>query len=218
MDISTQNFFISATDTGVGKTYFSVQIINKLVQSGSLQRNEIAYFKPIQCGEELSDTGSRTDFDYVSDKTGVDVYNSYFFRAPASPHYASELEGIEVDIDKIINDYQELKKNYKIVIVEGAGGLAVPLNKDFLVSDLIKVLNLPLLLIARSDLGTINHSLLSIEHARNKEIEILGVVFSEPNPALGSLYTISDDEFLLGQRANSKKTILKMTSLKEISL
>lgn len=218
MDIFRKSFFISATDTGVGKTYFSIKIINELMHSGLLQKNEIAYFKPIQCGEELSDTGSRTDFSYVSEKTGVDVYNSYFFSAPASPNYASELEGLEVDIDKIIKDYQDLEKNYKMVLVEGAGGLAVPLNEDFLVSDLIKTLKLPLLLIARSDLGTINHSLLSIEHAKNKGLEILGVVFSEPNPALGSLYTISDDEFLLGQRANSKKTILQKTVLKEISL
>jgi dethiobiotin synthetase len=218
MDLLKKSFFISATDTGVGKTFFSVRIINKLIDSGSFDKKDLAYFKPVQCGEELSKAGSRTDFSYVSEQTGVDVFNSYFFKAPASPHYASSLEAIDISLEKIKDDFDKLTQKYKVVVVEGAGGLAVPLTKDFLVSDLIKTLNLPLLLIARPDLGTINHSLLSIEHARNKELAILGIIFSESNPDLGLSYTISDHEFLEGQRINSKKTILGRTGLQEINL
>ena len=169
----SQNLFISATDTGVGKTFHSVKILKELLASG-YKIEELAYYKPIQCGDSK-------DYKVITQDLGnIATYCSYDLHYPASPHYAAEKEGIVISLEKIRNDYQEIAVKHKIVLVEGAGGLAVPLNSyGDLVSDIPRVLGLPVLLIIRPNLGTINHSLLSIEHARAKGLTILGIIVSE---------------------------------------
>ncbi len=210
--MAIQSLFLTATDTGVGKTYFSVKIIQNLIDSGAYKKEEIAYYKPIQCGEEKSETGLRTDFSYVHEATGVDVYNSYFFKHPCSPHYAAELEGVTINLDKILEDFNSLKKQYKFILVEGAGGIAVPLNNCELISDLAVKLELPLVIVTRPDLGTINHSLITLGHAKKKNLEILGLLIAEPSHT-GEEYSISDAEFLEKQRENSIKTICEMMNV-----
>lgn len=167
------NIFISATDTGVGKTFHSVKILKALLDSG-YKREELAYYKPVQCGDDK-------DYNVITRDLGdITTYCSYDLHYPASPHYAAEKEYVEISLEKIRSDYEEIRAKHRCVIVEGAGGLAVPLNyKGDLVSDIPRVLNLPIVLIIRPNLGTINHSLLSIEHARSKGLEVLGIIVSE---------------------------------------
>ena len=212
-----QALFITATDTGVGKTFFSAKIIQDLIDSGTYKKEEIVYYKPIQCGQEVTEAGLQTDFSYIHDTTGVDVYNSYFLKAPASPHYAAELEGVTISLDKIAEDFQALKAKYSFVLVEGAGGIAVPLNKCNLVSDLVARLDLPLVIVTRPDLGTINHSLITIGHSLKKKLKILGLLVSEPS-ADGSGYSVSDSEFLAKQRENSIQTICEMMGVKSLQV
>ncbi len=173
MLLNSIGIFISATDTGVGKTFYSVKILKDLLASG-YKLKELAYYKPIQCGDDK-------DYDIVvKDINGIATYCSYDLHYPASPHYAAAKENIEIKLEKIRDDFKEINSKHKFVIVEGAGGLAVPLNKNGdLVSDIIRVLDLPLVLIIRPKLGTINHSLLSIEHARAKGLDIQGIIVSE---------------------------------------
>lgn len=176
--------FISGTDTGVGKTYCSIALIKELIAEG-YKLEEIAYYKPIQCGrdqEALADLSegmsplSGTDMGLASEAVpGLKVYCSYFLEYPAAPILSAEMEDIQIDIEKIKSDFEELKNKYKFLVVEGAGGLAVPVKENYLISDLTKDLDLPVLIVARPDLGTINHSLLSIEHARGKNLEIAGL-------------------------------------------
>ncbi len=167
--------FISATDTNIGKTYYSIQILKELSKKHPLE--DLAYYKPVQCG---------TDKDYNAVKQairGITTYCSYDLAFPASPHYAAERENARIDLNKIQNDYEDIKNKHKFIVIEGAGGLAVPLNKQGdLISDIAKTLKLPMVLVIRSGLGTINHSLLSLEHARNKGISILGIIVSESEP------------------------------------
>ncbi len=207
------SLFISSTDTGVGKTYFSSLLISELTRQEIFSAKQIAYYKPIQCGLEMRNGLPRTDCDYISENNpGVGVFNSYFLQYPAAPNFAATLENITIDIEKIEKDFADLKKRFDFIIVEGAGGLAVPITDKFLVSDLAQYLGLPLVLVIRPDLGTINHSLLSIEHARNKKLEILGVYVSAPNPNKNETYSGTNEKTDEMQKKSAIDSILRIGS------
>lgn len=214
-----QGVFVSATDTGVGKTYFAAQLIADLIKRGYYQAEEITYYKPIQCGLELRNGQPETDADFVlRANPGIKVFNSYFFEYPAAPNFAALLENKSLDLKKIHDDFAEIKKNTKFVVVEGAGGLAVPLTDQYLVSDLARDFALPLILLIRPDLGTINHSLLSIEHARNKNLHIMGIQVSVSNPTDKSCYTKQDPVIDKLQKQSAIDTILSLGNVRLFDL
>ena len=179
--------FITATDTDVGKTFFSKSLINHLVTSGAYDRTEIAYFKAVQCGEP-------TDFDEIKKETGIDIYCSYNLAYPASPDYAASLESIEISLEKIKTDFDELKTKYKFIVVEGAGGAAVPLNKKETVADLINLLGIEAVLVIRPDLGTINHSLITVDYLKAKAVDIKGLFVSAKSRELSEAYNVSVED------------------------
>ena len=151
--------FVTGTDTNIGKT---------IVCSWLALHTDHAYFKPIQCGTHPS-----TDSQTVKKMAGQGVFKETFcFNKPLSPHLASVLENVEIDINTI------KLPNTNNLIVEGAGGLLVPINKTTLVIDLISFLSLPVILVTRPSLGTINHTLLSIEALRLRKIPLLGVIMN----------------------------------------
>ncbi len=149
--------FITGTDTGVGKTFIAGLLC---------MRFNCAYFKPIQTGED-------SDSKYIKSIFKVRTYPEvYQYSAPISPHIAAAMQNDEIDISTIHLPNEER------LIIEGVGGLMVPLNKERLVIDLIKHLGIPVILVSRTEIGTINHTLLSIEALRTRGIEILGVVLN----------------------------------------
>jgi dethiobiotin synthetase len=157
-------FFITGTDTNVGKTVTAAMLTLGL---------NAAYWKPVQSGlEPISDT------DYVRQVTELD--SSHFLperhqlTQPLSPHAAAAIDGVEISLSNFELPFTD-KPN---LIIEGAGGLMVPLNNQHFVIDLIRHLNVPVCLVARSALGTINHTLLSIAQLRQYQIPILGVVIN----------------------------------------
>jgi dethiobiotin synthetase len=150
--------FITGTDTNVGKTVISAWLCYHL---------NYAYWKSIQTG---SIDGTDRDFIQRMDMDVQIFRETYVFKEPCSPHVAASLSNIHIDIAKIISP------NTNNLIIEGAGGVLVPVNQNDFVIDLIKNLNTPVILIARASLGTINHTLLSIEALRNRQIPILGVI------------------------------------------
>lgn len=164
-----KRFFISGTDTDVGKTMVSAILALGL---------PAAYWKPIQCGNEpCSDSQWLESVGVAPEKILPERYN---LKNPLSPHRAAELEDVSISLD----DFQLPDCKSEYMIVEGAGGLMVPLNGKDMVIDLVAKLSLPLLLVSRSGLGTINHTMLSIMALRAKNIPLLGVVMNgEPNPA-----------------------------------
>ena len=174
--------FITATDTGVGKTFFSQKIIEAVAQI--IDRRDIAYYKPIQCGKDAKELFGNVFYeaDYQCIERAcpdIDTYCTYEFDFPASPDYASSLENVTVDINKIVLDFEKLKLDYKFIVVEGAGGLAVPINSTEMISDVAKALNLATVLITKPVLGTINQTLLSIEHAKAKGLHIQALILAE---------------------------------------
>jgi dethiobiotin synthetase len=156
-----RGLIVSGTDTNVGKTVLSALLMSALP--------DYSYWKPIQAGL-LDDS----DTECVRKLSGCDALRilpeQYVFANPLSPHAASQLEGVRVDTEALLLPSQSL------LIIEGAGGLLVPLNENTLFIDIFKRWELPVLLSCRSGLGTINHTLLSIEALHNRSIPLLGVV------------------------------------------
>lgn len=158
----TQGLIVTGTDTGVGKTVFAAAL------AGALQAT---YWKPIQCG--LAEGGDRERVEALAAlPPNRIVPEAYRLQMPASPHRAAEAEGIEISLSKLA-----LPKVEGPLVVEGAGGLMVPINRQALMIDLFASWRLPVVLVARTALGTINHSLLSIEALNGRNIPILGVAF-----------------------------------------
>ncbi|MBI4378791.1 MAG: adenosylmethionine--8-amino-7-oxononanoate transaminase [Nitrospinae bacterium] len=164
--------FITGTDTGIGKTVVSAGLAMSLKHKGV----DVGVMKPIQ-------SGGREDTDFLTRATGVkdeiEFINPYYFKSPLAPLTASELEGVKIDIKPIKNAFEELCKRHEIVIVEGIGGLLVPLMEDYFVSNLILELDIPVIIVSRPGLGTINHTILSVKHARESGIEIAGIIFNK---------------------------------------
>ncbi|MBI5098148.1 MAG: dethiobiotin synthase [Nitrospirae bacterium] len=174
-----KGFFITGTDTGVGKTFVSVGLLKALKETGL----NVCPMKPVETGCKVhrgklipEDTLKLVKAAQISEP--VDLVNPYRFRQPLAPAIASELEGAVIIRKKIISAYNKLSNKYDITIIEGAGGIMVPIWKNYLFLDLIKDIALPIIIVSRPGLGTINHTLLTIEAARNRGIDIIGVIIN----------------------------------------
>ena len=154
-------FVICGTDTDIGKTIISAFFVRGL---------NSYYWKPIQSGlEDETDTQTVSRLSNINKKKIIK--EAYVFKEPVSPHWASEIDNI-----KIKRELLTLPIIDKPLIVETAGGLMVPLTRDFLQIDQIKDWNIPVILVCRSSLGTLNHTLLSIEALKKRDIKIIGIV------------------------------------------
>lgn len=170
MDLPSR-FFVTGTDTGVGKT-----VVSAILAAG----RKAAYWKPVQSGlEEPTDTG------WVRRVTGLPdhlfIPETYRLNRPLSPHVSAALDGVTISLAAF-----ELPDpdTFPRLVVEGAGGVMVPLNGTHLMTDLMRHLNLPVLLVARSGLGTINHTLLSLEKLVRSGLDVFGVVLNGPKNQL----------------------------------
>jgi dethiobiotin synthetase len=162
-------FFVTGTDTNVGKTVASALLCAAL--------NAI-YWKPIQTGSrEGTDRG--TVIRIAGLPRGRTIHEAYCFSPPVSPHLAARMAGARIQLRKIRAPHLSDDQN---LIVEGAGGVFVPINETQLMTDLMHHLKLPVLLVARSSLGTINHTTLSLAALRSAAIEVRGVIMvGKPN-------------------------------------
>ncbi|MDF1578686.1 MAG: dethiobiotin synthase [Desulfobulbales bacterium] len=170
--------FITATDTGVGKTLISGLLLGFLRGKGI----EAGYQKWVGTGAADNSADLDTCLDISGVETSPDPLDQqapYRFNFPASPHLAAELEGVTIDLEKIIGAYRRMADRHEVLVVEGAGGLLVPLSRELLLADLLAQLELPTIIVSRSGLGTINHTLLTIEAMRARRIPIAGVICTD---------------------------------------
>lgn len=154
-------FFVSGIGTDVGKTVASAILCKAL---------HAAYWKPIQSGNIIS-----SDKETVRDLCGNDqlIFDEvYSLREPLSPHTAARIEFVEIDVTSV-----KIPDHSGNLIIEGAGGLLVPITRDFLFSDWLMENSLPVILVSRHYLGSINHTMLSLEFLKNQGIQITGVLF-----------------------------------------
>ena len=155
------DFFVTGTDTGIGKTLLSSLLV------AALNRK---YWKPIQSGA-CEGTDRETVMKWAGVAADRTFPESYIFELPVSPHFAAEREGKSVEFSRI-----RRPASSDALIIEGAGGLLVPLNDEALMLDLIRELRAPVVVAARTTLGTINHTLLTVMAIRHAKVDLHGVV------------------------------------------
>lgn len=192
-----KGIFIAGTDTGVGKTMVSALLLNFLRAQGI----HAGYQKWVSTGE----AASSADLDFCRRVAGseeepatLEVQAPYRFAFAASPHLAAEREGRSIEVGKILAAHEEMTFRYQYLLVEGVGGLLVPLRRDLLLADLVAGMPFSVLVVARTGLGTLNHSFLTLEALRARGMDILGMVFSDgqdpvdENIAADNLKTIAE--------------------------
>jgi len=179
----SRGLFITGTDTEVGKTIVTGGLAAILREEGY----RVGVMKPAESGcAEKDGVLLPADAEFLREMSGtndpLDTIVPYRFKEPLAPAVAAEQEGVLIDIDKLVRNFEELSCHHDFVLVEGAGGLLVPLCRDFLMADLIKLLKVPLLIISRANLGTINHTLLTVRYAQAEQINIKGIVINNLSP------------------------------------
>lgn len=195
----TKGIFITATGTDVGKTYVSALIVKKMREIGF----NCGYYKPALSGDVYPN-----DCEYVLKMAKI-VDNaanfvSYKFKPAVSPHLASQMENNPIKLEKIIEDFNRIQNNYDCVLVEGAGGIVCPFGKNLLLPDVIKALGLDIIIVASASLGTINSTVLTVEYARQKGINVKGII----------LNNYDENDFM---QVDNKKMVEKLTGLKVLA-
>lgn len=172
-----RGLFVTGTDTGVGKTVVSAALLYRFRALSGLQ-----YWKPIQTGAALDDDTATVG--RLAGETGVRILEpGVRFPDPVSPHLAAARAGQRIDLAPLMAPFREASADARW-IVEGAGGAAVPINDSALMCDLMSALSLPVLVVARSSLGTINHTVLTLDYLRARSLTIAGVVMAgDANPS-----------------------------------
>jgi dethiobiotin synthetase len=167
--------FITATDTGVGKTVTAF-VAGVLLESRGL---DVGVMKPVQCaGGDAQFLKKALDL-----QDPLKAINPFYAPEPLSPHLAFRRSKIKFDKRRVQEGLKKLRSRHDIVLVEGAGGLMVPLTKGYYNADLIADLKTEVIIVARLGLGTINHTLLTVREAQRRALTIKGIVFCQTKPA-----------------------------------
>ena len=175
-----RGIFVVGTDTGVGKTVVAAALVLALQEEGL----DVGVMKPLESGAVgFEGTLIPQDALYLKEisqvQDPIDRINPYRFEAPLAPAVAAEKEGIRVELERIKEAFRELSSRHQFMVVEGVGGLMVPISDGVLLPELIKEFGLPVLLVGRSSLGTINHTLLSLSLCEREGIEVVGFLLNK---------------------------------------
>ena len=184
--------FISGIGTGIGKTIAAAVLTEAL---------EADYWKPIQAGD-LNSTDSMQIAKLISNNNSIIHQEAYALNTAASPHYSAFIDKVKIELKDL-----NLPNTSNQLVIEGAGGLMVPLNEQLLMIDLIKHFKASLVIVINNYLGSINHSLLSIDAAKHRNIEILGIIFN------GEENKVSEEYILKYSRCKYLGTIKKLSDV-----
>ena len=173
----TKGFFITGTDTGIGKTRVTLAIIQAYKARGM----KVSGMKPVASGCIEKDGELKNEDALIIQSISSEPYsykqiNPYAFKEPIAPHFAAENAGTSIDIEKIVDAYNSLAEQNDIVIVEGAGGWRVPMSADFSTCDVVRALDIPVILVVGLRLGCINHALLTNQAIQSDNILLAGWV------------------------------------------
>ncbi len=177
--LKTKGLFITGTDTGVGKTLIAGAIAKILSQTGKT----IGVFKPVATGcKKIKGKLISEDAEFLADCANsefpLDIVNPVTFKTPAAPLVCQIAENKKVDLKKITAAYKRICQKSDFVIVEGIGGIKVPITSKLDVLGVAKLFNLPVVIVARSKLGTINHTLLTINAVRRSGLLLAGLIIN----------------------------------------
>jgi adenosylmethionine-8-amino-7-oxononanoate aminotransferase len=182
-----RGFFITGTDTDAGKTVTAAAVLVSLRACGI----DAVPMKPVQTGGIISQEGMYSpDIDFClrmaelkPDRDELRDMVPYLYEPACSPHLAAAREGREISVARIVEAFGNLLKRHECVVVEGAGGLLAPIGEDTTMLDVMAALGLPVILVARPGLGTINHTMLSVRELERSGIELHGIIFCQTTPA-----------------------------------
>jgi len=197
-NLQTKGVFITGTDTGVGKTVVSAALLCALKSAGV----DAVYMKPVQTGCLKKPGGLiAPDLELVCSLAGLhpskkeqQLMAPWRFAKACSPHLAAALEKRRISLPKIMKAFADLKRRHEFIVVEGAGGVLTPLARQLSMLDLMKALALPVIVVARPGLGTINHTLLTLRELRRAKLKIKGIV--------------------INHTGNTRKTVIEKDNLK----
>jgi dethiobiotin synthetase len=174
-------FFVTGTDTGVGKTV----VTSAIAAYCSLKKHlDVGVMKPFESGlPAASGDHSGGDASRLKEASGsgdaLSVIRPYVFEAPLAPEAAAERERVEIDIAVVDAVYRRLAQSHDVLLVEGAGGILAPIRRDFFFIDLVKQWKVPVVIVARLGLGTINHTLLTCRYLLHEGVAVVGVVLND---------------------------------------
>ena len=173
-----KSYFITGTDTGVGKTAITAALAACIKKLGI----DVGVMKPIATGIQQKSDFKSSDVSILCHACGVDdsedLVNPIFMPIPASPYDASKMLDITFNKEIIFEKFEKLKQKHKMLLVEGIGGIMTPLSQDYFVADMIKQMNLETIIVTRSTLGTLNHTMMTVNTCHNYEIPIKGIIIN----------------------------------------
>ena len=193
-------YFVTATGTDVGKTFVTALLVKKWRDSGI----DAGYYKAALSGAELRDgKWIAGDADYVKRIANLpdsqEELVSYVYKEAVSPHLAARKEGNPVELSKVREDFDAATRKHQFVFVEGSGGIICPIrydDKKIFLADIMKELNLPLLIVTTAALGSINSCVLTIEYARARGLDIRGIIVNRYGIS-GNLQMEDDNIFMM---------------------
>lgn len=191
--------FITGTDTDIGKTV----ITGGIAAAFKVRGLQVGVMKPLASGGMVDQSGKLVaeDATFLMKAAGIgeekrDVVNPLCLAPALTPAVAAVMSGVEIDISLILRAYHELNENYEPVVVEGVGGITAPLWQEYLLVDLMVQLDLPVIVVTRPNLGTINHTVLTVEYARSRGLHVAGIIFNGWNEAEVGILEKSNEEYI----------------------
>ena len=180
--MKAKGFFITGTDTGVGKTVVTACLLSLFQKQGC----DVGVMKPIETGVDPECSSiANSDALFLMEVAGngdvLSEVSPVRLKTAASPFQAARMEGCSIDLSIIKKSYRLLADKRQLLLVEGIGGLMVPIKSDYMVADLILEFSLPVILVSRLSLGTLNHTLLTLKEAKQRGIQVAGVIFNNPD-------------------------------------
>lgn len=173
--------FITGTDTNVGKTF----VTSLLAASYRSRGVDIGVFKPMMSGVKREDVTSDVSRlkAYAQDSNSLQDITPFSFDEPLAPYMAAKRQGTTVSLKQVVRAWERIRDRHACYLVEGAGGIAVPLGPSYLVADVANAIGFPVLIVARAGLGTVNHTLLTVAFARQKGLDVIGVIINKTGKA-----------------------------------
>ncbi len=176
-----KSYFITGTDTNVGKTYVTAGLASVMKKMGI----NVGIMKPFASGNVQNIGYKSQDVQILSNaaqiKDAEELVNPYFFPIPASPFTAMQNLGFEIDIKTVLNSFKKLLTMHDVLLIEGIGGIMTPILKNYFVVNLIKEMNLETIIVTTSRIGTVNHIIMTIKMCQNYGINIRGIIINNLN-------------------------------------
>ena len=175
---SVKSFFVTGTDTGVGKTVITAALAMCFRKRGI----DVGVMKPIASGIPKKTGFKSSDVSLLCEAAGItdreEMINPVFLPIPASPYDATKILNLPIDVPMIFEKFQNLIKIHQMLLIEGIGGIMTPITRNFFVADMIKAMRLDAIIITRSTLGTLNHTIMTLRICKDYEIPVKGIIVS----------------------------------------